>query len=630
MGLWGCGSNAHGQLGTGDDRDRPVLVAVATPDTEGSNGDPAAPARRPASDAAMGRPRLIALGGNHSVLLDHRQVLWGCGSNVHGQLGRLRGDGSAATVETADVVRWRRLLVALPGPWQDGHRGDAMHDAALDGSSGSDGDGDAGADAIAHVACSFAATFLLTRSGHVWAAGSPANGLIPRPSTPTDGAARPAGLAARLAHAGFVCITAAWAMRGGAPIVELAVGVAHGLGRTQDGAVIGWGDDRHGQAGGTTCGDAWHPSPGGVRALAAVALPACRDGAPAVQLATSKDHSLVRLSDGSLWFFGRIVGDPLPTARPPRGAMDGADDHGGGGGQDGDEGPWIAQPWWPSDVASCSGAACQACDAARALPRHARAVSAAASARRDVARRSVVGPSRVTLPAWAAAGTLCHIACGWSSVALLYCRPDRDTRLDGIDLVLIGRNHANQLGSWAAAAVPGLTVLPLKRRRMTPDPASPPGAPAMATPPRIVGQSVLRLRWAAARPAADVVSRAPGVSPVQLCATGESWALLVPDGAAGRRLLTWGWNEHGNCGQGDPEAVHAASARVVPSPLGTPFAMTAAPVNVMFSDRSTVEGPCAPSLPPLRPASLSAAALVAAQYGHLLLWDECDPSTACC
>ena len=64
--LWGCGLNAHGQLGLGDITDRKIFTQVTT---------------------NIDNIKKIYYGGNYTIILKNDGTLWGCGANGGGQLG---------------------------------------------------------------------------------------------------------------------------------------------------------------------------------------------------------------------------------------------------------------------------------------------------------------------------------------------------------------------------------------------------------------------------------------------------------------------------------------------------------------------------------------------------------------
>jgi secretion-regulating guanine nucleotide exchange factor len=108
--MWGCGSNGQGSLGTGDDEDHPVFVAIDSPiepiamdgganhtlmvDSEGKVygcGDGQA-LGIPSTNTFQLIPDLndivsVACGWNHSLALDRYGQVFGCGSNDYEQLG---------------------------------------------------------------------------------------------------------------------------------------------------------------------------------------------------------------------------------------------------------------------------------------------------------------------------------------------------------------------------------------------------------------------------------------------------------------------------------------------------------------------------------------------------------------
>ena len=64
--LWGCGLNAHGQLGLGDITDRKIFTQVTT---------------------NIDNIKEVYCGGNYTIILKNDGTLWGCGANGGGQLG---------------------------------------------------------------------------------------------------------------------------------------------------------------------------------------------------------------------------------------------------------------------------------------------------------------------------------------------------------------------------------------------------------------------------------------------------------------------------------------------------------------------------------------------------------------
>ena len=64
--LWGCGANGGGQLGLGDTTNRTTFTQITT------NTD---------------NIKEVYCGGNHTIILKNDGTLWGCGSNYYGQLG---------------------------------------------------------------------------------------------------------------------------------------------------------------------------------------------------------------------------------------------------------------------------------------------------------------------------------------------------------------------------------------------------------------------------------------------------------------------------------------------------------------------------------------------------------------